>query len=150
MAPEVLLPLLLFLTAGGVAFLRGGAPERVAAGIIVAWVVTVVLYHLAAGPAGFGRVDPGDLVLDLAELGAIGWLALRANRMWPLWAAAAQLICVSGHFAVFVEPGMRRAYWAMTQIPPFIQVIALVCGAAAHVRRERKWGAYRSWRLAEG
>ena len=64
-------------------------------------------YHLAFGPSGFEQVDPVHLVLDGGELVAIVWLALRANRMWPLWAAAAQLICVSGHLALFVAPGMR-------------------------------------------
>jgi len=64
-------------------------------------------------------------------------------------AAAAQLICYSGHIAVFIQPhGMRRAYWAMTQLPPFIQLVALLLGAAAHARRARRWGEYRSWRVA--
>ena len=101
------------------------------------------------GPSGFDVVDPVHLVLDGGELVAIMWLALRANRMWPLWAAAAQLICVSGHVAAFVDVGgMRRAYWAMTQLPPYIQLIALVLGAVAHARRFERIGPYRSWRFS--
>jgi hypothetical protein len=89
------------------------------------------------------------VVLDGCELVAIFRLALRANRMWPLWAAAAQLICVSGHVAVFVSPeGMRRAYWALTQLPQYIQLIALVLGAVAHARRFDRIGPYRSWRFS--
>jgi hypothetical protein len=135
--------------AGLLAYLRGGPPERLAAGIIVSWVLADGLYHILFGPSGFDTVDPVHVVLDGGELIAIVWLALRANRVWPLWAAAAQLICVSGHVAVLVEPdGARRAYWAMTQVPQYVQLTALLLGAAAHSRRQRRVGKYRSWRLA--
>jgi len=132
-----------------VAYHRGGPPERLAATIIVAWVVSDVFFSLVSGPFGFDRVDATQVLLDGGELVAIMWLALRANRMWPLWAAAAQLMCVSGHLVAFVEPGgMKRAYWAMTQLPAYIQLIALVCGAVAHARRYERIGPYRSWRFS--
>jgi hypothetical protein len=132
------------------AYRRGGPPERLAATIIAAWVLIDATYHLLFGPSGFDRVDPVHVVLDGGELVAITWLALRANRMWPLWAAAAQLLCFSGHIAVWLEPGgMRRAYWAMTQLPQYIQLGALLLGAFAHERRlARIGGPYRSWRVA--
>ena len=149
MAPDVLVGVALILGTALVAYSRGGAPERIAAAIIVAWMVSDVSYHLVFGPSGFDTVDPVHIVLDGGELVAITWLALRANRMWPLWAAAAQLMCVSGHFVAVVEPGgMRRAYWAMTQLPAYIQLIALVCGAYAHARRFERIGPYRSWRFS--
>ena len=143
--------LILALIVGGclLAFRRGGPPERFAAAVIVAWVLTDATYHLLFGPSGFDLVDPVHVILDGAELVAIMWLALRANRMWPLWAAAAQLICVSSHLVAFVEPGgMRRAYWAMTQLPQYIQLFALVLGAVAHTRRLERLGPYRSWRFS--
>ncbi len=147
MALEVILGFGFIVSAALFAIARGGPPERLAAVIIVCWVITDVSYHLVFGPSGFERVDPVHLVLDGAELIAIVWLALRANRMWPLWAAAAQLICVSGHVAVLISPeGMRRAYWAMTQMPPYIQLFALLLGALAHARRFQRIGPYRSWR----
>jgi len=137
------------MAAGLAAYSRGGPPERIAAAIIVSWVFSDAIYHLLFGPSGFDRVDPVHIVLDGGELIAIMWLALRANRMWPLWAAAAQLICVSGHIAAFIEPGgFRRAYWAMTNLPQYIQLLALLLGAAFHARRERQVGPYRSWRVA--
>lgn len=149
MSVIVLIQVLLILAVVVLAFRRGGEPERLAATIIVVWMVSDISYHLLFGPSGFDRVDPVHVVLDGGELVAIVWLALRANRMWPLWAAAAQLICVTGHLAVMVEPnGIRRAYWVMTQVPPFIQLVALLLGALAHARRERRLGRYRSWRLA--
>ena len=147
--PIVVSTTLVVVLAGALfAYARGGPPERLAAGFITALFVTDIGYHLLFGPSGFDRVDPVHLVLDGAELIAIMWLALTANRMWPLWAAAAQLICVSGHLALFVEPGMRRAYWAMTQLPQYIQLTALVLGAVAHARRYERIGPYRSWRFS--
>jgi len=134
--------------ASWLAYRRGGPPERFAAVVITAWVLIDATYHLLFGPSGFDRVDPVHLVLDGGELAAIVWLALNANRTWPLWAAAAQVICVSGHLAALIEPGgMRRAYWAMTQLPQYIQLLALLLGATAHARRVRLLGRYRSWRL---
>jgi uncharacterized membrane protein len=113
------------------------------------WITADVFYHLVFGPSGFDQVDPVHVVLDGGELVVIVWLALRANRMWPLWAAAAQLLCVSGHVAVLVSPqGMQRAYWALTQLPQYIQLIALVLGAVAHARRFERIGPYRSWRFS--
>jgi hypothetical protein len=146
MAIEVVLALTVLAAVAFLAVARGGPPERMAAAIIVCWIMADLAYHLVFGPSGFRRVDPVHLVLDGGELVAILWLALRANRMWPLWAAAAQLICVSGHLVLFIEPGMTRAYWAMTQLPQYIQLTALVLGAVAHARRFERIGPYRSWR----
>jgi hypothetical protein len=127
---------------------QGGPPERLAALVIIVWIIADAGYHLFFGPSGFNKVDPVHLVLDGGEFAAIMWLALNANRTWPLWAASAQLICVSGHIALLIEPhGMRRAYWAMTQLPQYIQLGALLIGASAHARRVRLMGRYRSWRV---
>lgn len=149
MALEVVLTLSLFIAAGLFAYWRGGPPEKYAAIVIMVWVIASVGYSQVFGAPDFGSVDPGYAILDGAELIAIMVLALHANRLWPLWAAAAQLICVSGHIAAFIQPdGMRRAYWVMTQIPPFIQIVALALGALAHAGREKRIGPYRSWRGA--
>jgi hypothetical protein len=147
MSVQVLLILSIVVIASAISYRRGGPPERLAAMLIAGWVLTDALYHLLFGPSGFDRVDPVHLVLDGGMLGAIVWLALRANRVWPLFAAAAQLMCFSSHIAVMVTPeGARRAYWAMSQLPQYIQLAALLAGAAAHARRERMIGPYRSWR----
>ena len=142
--------LAIFIAGGAFAYYKGGPPERYSAAIIVGWVVIDVIYHLVFGPSGFDVVDPNHLLIDGAQLVAITWVALRANRMWPLWAAAASLICFAGHLAAIIEPrGLRRAYWALSTIPQFIQLLALLLGAVAHARRLSKLRKpYRSWRKA--
>lgn len=145
----VLTSLTLFAAASLYSLLRGGPPERIAAKIVIVWILTDVGYHLLFGPSGFVFVDPAHLVIDGAELVAIVWLALRANRVWPVWAAAAQVMTFLGHIVVLIgESGINYAYWAMTQLPPYIQLFAMVCGAVSHSRRYRQIGPYRSWRLS--
>lgn len=145
---EVLFTLVLFVLGGGYSIVHGGPPEQLAAKVIVIWILVDVSYHLLFGPSGFREVDPAHLVIDGAELAAIVWLALRANRLWPIFAAAAQLITFVGHVVAMIDNGgMSRAYWAITQLPPYIQLFALVCGVASHARRLRRLGPYRSWRL---
>ncbi len=123
----------------------------VASIVIAGWILLDLAYHAVFGPSGFVTVDPVHVALDGAELVAISWVALRANRVWPLWAAAAQLICVAGHLAALIEPGgMRRAYWGITQMPQYIQLLALGAGIVSHARRTRRVGRYRSWWLFEG
>jgi hypothetical protein len=149
MSWQVVIVVTLIVLASAASYNRGGPPERLAAVIIAGWVLADALYHVVYGPSGFERVDPWHVFLDGTILALLLWLALRANRVWPLFAAAAQLICVTGHAAVLLEPdGMRRAYWAMTQLPQYIQLTALVMGAAAHAKREQLIGPYRSWRVA--
>lgn len=149
MSMVVLISIAICVAAAGYALWLGGPPERIAAKIVIVWLLTDVGYHLIFGPSGFIVVDPAHLVIDGAELVAITWLALRANRIWPLWAAAAQVMTFSGHIVAMIEPGgVNRAYWAMTQLPPYIQLFALVCGATFHSYRYRRIGHYRSWRLS--
>lgn len=127
------------------AFLRGGTPERIAAAILTARFVLVPIY-LWNGPLGFNDVEPGLLTIDLIIFVGVLWLALRANRVWPLWLCSAQLIVMLGHLSVFVaQSGMEKAYWAMTQLPEVMQFITLALGTFAHRRRFRRIGPYRDW-----
>lgn len=146
---EVLITLALFATASFYALWRGGPPERLAAKIVIVWMMVDLSYHMIFGPSGFVEVDPAHLFIDGLELAALIYLAMRANRIWPLWAAAAQLMTFSAHVVALIDiGGMTLAYWAMVQLPVFIQFFALVCGVAFHERRVRRIGHYRSWRLA--
>ena len=147
MPTEVFLTLTAFATASFYALWRGGPPERLAAKIIIVWMMVDFTYHQIFGPSGFVQVDPAHLLIDGLELGALIYVALNANRIWPLWAAAAQLMTFSAHIVALIdEGGMRRAYWAMMQLPLYIQLIALACGVLFHDLRYRRIGHYRSWR----
>ncbi|WEK47230.1 MAG: hypothetical protein P0Y56_02805 [Candidatus Andeanibacterium colombiense] len=135
------------MTVPAYAFFRGAAPERRTAITILIWFLADPVYHRIFGPPQFVALDYGHAVLDGMELTALLLIALRANRLWPLWAAGAQFAAMSGHFAMAVHSaGVTSAYWAVTQLPIFPQLFALVLGTVAHERRLRRIGPYRDWR----
>lgn len=129
-----------------VAVWRGGAPERVGAAILFAAFIADDLYHALTGTVQFRRFDPAELAIDGFSLLAFAWLAVGANRLWPIVAAALQLMAVAGHLSTLVVSGTQRAYWAMTEPPVLLGVVTLAIGLAAHVRRERRIGPYPDWR----
>lgn len=125
----------------------GSRPERYAIAIIATWIVVDQSYHLLVAPPTFSHVDPFHVVVDGVTFLGMLLLALAANRIWPLWMAAAQLVVLFGHFAAMTMPGgMQRAYWAMTQLPIAIQIVALLFGILWHQFRLRQIGTYSDWR----
>ena len=125
---------------------RGGGPERAGAAILFAAFLVDEIYHTAAGPHQFEVFDPVELAIDLFSLVAFAALAVRANRLWPILAAALQLVAVVGHLSAMSGAGMQRAYWAMTEPPVLMGVITLLAGLVAHLLRERRLGSYPDWR----
>lgn len=129
------------------AFRKGGEPERLVAAVLVATTVLDLGNHAMFGEPAFFAVNPGHLVIDVWAMTALMWVALRANRGWPMWVSAAQIIVVLGHMSKIIELSLvRYGYFAMTQMPLNIQAIALLLGTAAHVRREERVGRYHAWR----
>lgn len=74
---------------------RGGVPERIVAIalLVAAWL------SLGISALRFNFATPllPVLVLDAALFGLVIAVALRANRFWPLWAAALQLVALGTH-----------------------------------------------------
>ncbi len=125
----------------------GGEPERLMAGLLLTTDLLDHLQHYFFGPATFIHVDPGHVVLDSATLICAFWVALRANRFWPLPVCSLQLILLSGHFAILAPiPGLNQAYWALSTIPGWLQMALVLTGIFAHARRRKRVGLYRDWR----
>ncbi|MBF9153160.1 hypothetical protein [Novosphingobium jiangmenense] len=146
---------LIWLSRGAVlaillyALRKGEEPERLVAVILVATGVLDGLNHAVFGVPALFLVDPGHLVIDSWALLGLTWVALRANRGWPLWACSAQVIVVLAHMAKLIDLSLvRYGYFAMTQLPIYIQSAALLAGTSAHLRREGQIGRYHAWRLA--
>ncbi len=130
------------------AFRKGGEPERLVAAVLASTTLLDVVNHAMFGEPVFFAVDPGHLVIDSWAMIALLWIALRANRGWPMLVSAAQIIVVLGHVSKIIELSLvRYGYFAMTQMPLNIQLVALLLGTLAHVRREELIGRYHSWRL---
>lgn len=127
------------------AWVWGGGPERALAGVL-AWLASADLALHAVAP-GARFIATGHFVIDLvAALGAIA-IALIANRMYPLWFAAFQLIAVLAHVARDLAPGVATlAYRLLSTGPSYFQIFLLAGGIWRHRRRLREYGPYRSWR----
>jgi hypothetical protein len=127
---------------------RGDRPEKLVGLVLLTSMLVDVLNHALFAPPQFVTVDPGHLVIDSSTLVALLWIALKANRGWPLWVCAAQNIVILGHVGkLFEMRAVFRGYWAMTQVPILLQLAFLAVGTLAHVSRARRIGPYHSWRL---
>jgi hypothetical protein len=142
---EILLTL--FAMISFTACVIGGAPERFLGIVFLVWIPLDQIQHRLYGPPTYLHVDPFHLATDTTVFILLVWLALRANRFWPIVCAGAQCVAMGGHLAAALLGVVRAPYWAMTQFSGYVQIIALAAGTWAHWRRVRQIGPYRSWRL---
>ena len=142
--PQYALFLLVFLAA-----LRWGDGPEKASG---AWILTLPLgelaYHGILGPEyQTSSTDFGHFAMNSAIAAGFLAIALKANRRYPLWLAAFQLVSVFGHF---VRIPMRdldgAAYLILVTAPSYCLIATLAIGIFRHHRRKAIFGEYRSWR----
>ena len=124
----------------------GKGPEQQVAAILLVNFLLLLLYLMFHGWVKFDQMDRGLALLDFVSLGGFLWVALRANRIWPLSIAALQVVVMIAHLSVFVEFGAKSVYWGMMAIAQYLQLVVLAGGIIMHHRRERRVGPYRSWR----
>lgn len=127
---------------------KGGAPERLVATVLLTTFLLDVANHALFGDPAWYMVNPGHLVIDTWAFITLLWVSLYANRGWPLWVSASQVLVILGHIAKLSEVEMvRRAYWTMTQMPFAFQLVVLAIGTVAHMRRQQRIGRYHAWRI---
>jgi len=149
MRADVILVLGLSMAVIAFAFWRGGKPERLGAGIIGLNICTDLVVRQWVGQWDFSVFSSSRFLIDLVEFSLLFPLAYNANRVWPIFSAACQLVAVGGSLAVLQSNGgMQVAYWAVTQLPLLGQLAALAFGTFFHLRREAVIGPYRDWRVA--
>lgn len=131
--------LALILLSLPTAWLWGQWPERWAAFVMVSLFAIHRYYHwLVPGIGVFTKVDYGHLTLDLYLLSGFFVIALLADRQWPIWAAAAQVVAVLGHFVRLISGDVAQlAYAIMTRAPSWLQISLIFGGIAFTVRRQR-------------
>ena len=132
------------------AMFLGGAPERIGAAIIA--IGSVLSLEAVSGPIGrFASVEVGVFLVDVAALVAFLVLALRAERFWPLWVAAFQVIGTAGHAVKLVDPAViPRAYAFILALWTYGMLLAVVLGTWNHRRRLARNGADPSWSTFSG
>lgn len=133
----------------GAATLRwGAAPERICVATLFAVTFGDPVYHILIERAPvYGSVDLGHLAIDVGVAAIFVAVALRANRVYPLWLAAFQLVSVLSHFAREVTASFPKlAYGLMSYGPFYIILLIMTGGLVFHARRTKYLGRYRSWR----
>lgn len=126
----------------------GAAPERLCVAVHCFMLFADAYYHALVGPGTiYYSVDPGHLAIDATAAIQFFAIALFANRMYPLWLAAFQIVSVIAHFArmELSEIG-RLAYGLLNYGPYYLQIVTLAFGLLLHARRARRYSTYQSWR----
>jgi hypothetical protein len=138
-----------FAAAVGYALLRGGAPER--------WIATVVLVMLVIDRIGHPFLSATDLAtfdtlhlfIDFAGFGGLLLVMIRARRFWPLWACSFQLLSLASHATSAMSAQLPPAIPAILAIAPSYLILAsLVLGTALHQARLKRHGSDPPWRIS--
>lgn len=131
------------------AALRWGAmPERLCASALFFMVFGDRLYHLIVHRKTiYWAVDLGHLFIDLVGAAILVGVALQANRVYPIWASAFQLVSLVSHFTREVSANIRVPVYAlMNYVPSYAVLLIVTAGLWNHMRRERRYGPYPAWR----
>jgi hypothetical protein len=126
------------------ALFRGGAPERLIAALFVVATAATALTGLNESVLGHTRW--GVFAVDAALLIGLCAVALRANRIWPLWITSMQLFTFMAHIGNMIMPGVRpNAYRWSIILTSLVMVWALAHQTYLHRKRIARTGAERSW-----
>jgi hypothetical protein len=133
------------LAASAYALVRGGAPERIVAVLMLVAYATSVLVQ-SQFPVRFHGVELGIFIVDCAMLAALLAVALRAERFWPIWMTGLQAVAVAAHLAKMVNPlVIPWAYAAMLAFWSHPMMLLLILGTWRHRRRMAVFGVDKSW-----
>lgn len=123
---------LLLLLVTGYAFRCGGAPEWCAASMmLVAAAATLATPWIAA--EDFQTINWAMFLIDLALWLSLSFMSLYADRFWPIWLAAMQLVAVAAHGARGYDPGILAiAYWWLVNKIAYPMLAILAIGTWRH------------------
>ena len=144
----------LVLLAFAASLLRGGRPEILTSSMMLAVQILDRMYHAAFSGGskylqyadGF-KVDYGHLVLDSAALIVFLLIAIKANRVYPLWIGGWQIVVIVAHFTRAIMPSLHPvAYVTMEQAPYFFQIFLLLAALLRHTSKTRSGNRVHCWR----
>lgn len=144
MMPALFLTLLLSTCL--YALVRGGAPERIAACILIlATLASAITLELSR--QRYLRTEVDTMWVDIAMTCAFLALALRAQRYWPMWISMVQLDLVATHLVMFSPDTGPWSYWAMQALWSYPAPVLLAVGTLRHRQRVRRYGDDPAWAL---
>lgn len=127
-------------------FVRGGTPERLAAGVMLSGTVLTIAVQAHLFRGDFSGVETGVLLIDAGALAVVLTLALVSSRFWPLWLAALMMVQVASHLPRLIGMEIQPfAYAVVLALWAYPMLIVILVGAWRHHRRRRLTGADPSW-----
>jgi hypothetical protein len=122
----------------------GGGPEKTAATMYTTAAVASILV-LPGGARPFVNVAWAMLAVDFALAAGLIWLALTADRFWPMPSAAFQALSCLGHIEKILEPtSLSLGYQLLAQASTYPTLLLLGAGIWRHQRRSRQERPYRN------
>ena len=136
---RIIISELLLLAVAAAAWRWGGRPERIIATMMVAAAATNLALGVPA--ARYRLVDHAQLAVDgLLFLGTLA-VALRANRFWPLWLVAIELVALGAHGVRAYDPQIVPILYArLTAQVVYPTLVVLALGIWHFQRRVHREG----------
>lgn len=135
----------LYVVAVGWALWKGGEPERAGAAVMLYLFVVQATAYAIQQPR-YVEVDEISFLADAIAVVGFCFIAIHANRVWPLVAGALQLLSLAFHFARAVNPEViGLAYGLMKSGPTAFVLLMLLLGTIFHQRRLAVHSEYRDW-----
>lgn len=120
---------LLFLAAVGLAFARGGAPERATASLFCA-ARLATFFTLHSYAVRFHAVEVGVLIVDVGTFVGLLFVALSTDRFWPMPVAAMQGVSILAHVAeLYGRDLVPAVYMNAVQLWAYPELAVLLIGA---------------------
>lgn len=121
------------------AMLRGGGPERTCALVFVAMAALQYSGRLFFVRV-FDSVDLLSLAVDVFALLAFTFIALEANRKWPLCVAAMQLLSCASHLGREISDKVEPLVYASLKAGPTLVALTLLLIGTVLYHRKAKRG----------
>lgn len=140
--------LIFWITACSYVAVRGGAPERIAAGaIVLAILATTFLSFLLRPRAGaYGSMELGVAFTDVALFATLVALALSSARFWPMLMASMQGCGMMGHLAKPLAPDIiPKAYYVTVAFWAYPIILLLIVATWRHRVRLKRYGVDYAW-----
>lgn len=130
----------LLLLVAYLAWRRGGKPEKQVASILGG----MHAINLANALFGGGWTDYSELpgfriALDALGLLLITYVAVTADRWWPLWVASLQLVTVLAHVLRLIDAQLPQLiYIVMERWPFWAMIVVTGLGTLQYLRRKAR------------
>ncbi|VWX52258.1 hypothetical protein [Novosphingobium sp. 9U] len=134
----------------GAAVRYGSAPERVLSSAFLASLLLEEAFAALVGREFATQYDAIYLALELVLLLVVCAVALRANRVYPLWLGGAQIIAVAAHaLPRTLGEGSLLACELIDTGGVAVGLFVLIVGLRCHARRQQRLGrTYPDWTVA--